>query len=221
MYYRRFHGCRSLSRCFLTFFSGPVSWPHMAFLRLRRARRGGALRRPPSATKVGTQQQVSLEVLARFCGLYTLPVPVEEFRFHPERRWRFDFAYPDVKIGIEIEGGVWSGGRHTRGKGFILDCEKYNEAQILGWKVLRFTPSQVLSGIAFATIKRAISTDISQAVIRELRAESRLGEHVSGALQDAVLPKNDAARPVRARPWTKGVPRKNHGPAYPAGAGAL
>jgi very-short-patch-repair endonuclease len=65
--------------------------------------------------------------------------PTPEFRFHPKRRWRFDFAWPAEKIAVECEGGTWSGGRHTRGKGYEGDCEKYNEAVILGWRVLRFT----------------------------------------------------------------------------------
>lgn len=63
----------------------------------------------------------------------------KEYRFHSERKWRFDYAIPDLKIGIEYEGGVWQRGRHTRGKGFTNDCEKYNQAQIEGWVVLRYT----------------------------------------------------------------------------------
>lgn len=67
---------------------------------------------------------------------------VSEYRFHPTRKWRFDFAHPEKMIGIEIEGGVFSKGRHTRGMGYIKDCEKYNSAIILGWRVLRYTPQQ-------------------------------------------------------------------------------
>jgi len=62
---------------------------------------------------------------------------VSEFRFHKVRRWRFDFAWPDELVALEIEGGVWSGGRHTNPKGFIADCEKYNTALCLGWAVIR------------------------------------------------------------------------------------
>jgi len=65
------------------------------------------------------------------------PKLVREHRFHPSRRWRFDFAHPETKTAIEIEGGTWTGGRHTRGSGFISDAEKYNEAAICGWVVFR------------------------------------------------------------------------------------
>lgn len=80
-----------------------------------------------------------------------LPEPEVEFRFHSRRRWRFDFAWPAQLVAVEIEGGVWSQGRHTRGSGFAKDCDKYNEAVIAGWKVLRFTaqhldePDEVIS----------------------------------------------------------------------------
>ena len=68
---------------------------------------------------------------------------VAEHRFHPTRRWRFDFAHVAAKVAIEIEGGRWTNGRHTRGAGFSEDCEKYIEAQILGWVVLRLTDAQI------------------------------------------------------------------------------
>jgi len=70
--------------------------------------------------------------------------PLErEVKFHPTRRWRFDFANHDIMLAIEIEGGVWSQGRHTRGSGYIEDCLKYNEATMAGWKVLRL-PSHLI-----------------------------------------------------------------------------
>lgn len=65
------------------------------------------------------------------------PPLVREHAFHPLRKWRFDFAHLESKTAIEIEGGVWSGGRHTRGTGYIKDCEKYNAATLLGWRVFR------------------------------------------------------------------------------------
>lgn len=69
--------------------------------------------------------------------------PETEFRFHPERKWRFDFAWPEQKVAVEVDGGVFSGGRHTRGMGFIRDCEKLNMACEMGWKVLRYQPGKL------------------------------------------------------------------------------
>ena len=70
-----------------------------------------------------------------------------EYRFHPKRRWRFDFANPEYKVAIEFEGGIWTGGRHTRGTGYKNDCDKYNAAQLLGWRVLRYTTSHTLEQV--------------------------------------------------------------------------
>ena len=67
-----------------------------------------------------------------------------EYKFHDVRKWRFDFALPFHKIAIEINGGVWTGGRHVRGSGFINDMEKLNMATKTDWKVLQYTPSQLL-----------------------------------------------------------------------------
>lgn len=83
--------------------------------------------------------------------------PVTEHRFHPKRRWKFDMAWPDRKLALEIEGGVWHGGRHTTGAGFTADCEKYNEATVCGWRVLRVTGDQISSGAAIDWLRRAMS----------------------------------------------------------------
>lgn len=81
---------------------------------------------------------------------------VPEYRFYPTRRWRFDFALPDYRIGIECEGGTWTNGRHNRGAGFEKDCEKYNRAALEGWTVLRFTKRMITSGEAIKSIEEAI-----------------------------------------------------------------
>lgn len=77
-----------------------------------------------------------------------------EYRFHPIRRFRFDYAIPSKKIAIEQEGGVWTNGRHTRGKGYISDMEKYNLATSMGWRVLRFTPEQMMTTETINLIKK-------------------------------------------------------------------
>lgn len=66
--------------------------------------------------------------------------PIEhDYRFHPVRKFRFDFAFPEHKVAIEMEGGVFKKGRHTRGVGYSKDTVKYNLATCEGWKVLRYT----------------------------------------------------------------------------------
>lgn len=74
--------------------------------------------------------------------------PVAEYQFRPDRRWRFDRAWVELRIAFEIEGGTWSGGRHTRGAGYEADCEKYSVAALTGWKVFRVTTRMVESGYA-------------------------------------------------------------------------
>lgn len=84
-----------------------------------------------------------------------LPAPLTEHRFHPDRKWRFDYAWPDAKVALEVEGGVWTGGRHTSSSGFLKDIEKYNAAARLGWRVLRCTPKTLMSLDTVNAIKEA------------------------------------------------------------------
>jgi very-short-patch-repair endonuclease len=94
-----------------------------------------------------------LECHIKLCGL---PSPAREYRFHPKRRWRFDFAWPLYKVAVEVDGGIYSRGRHVRGKGFESDAEKRNAAVLAGWRVLHFTPRMVRSGIAVRAIESLI-----------------------------------------------------------------
>lgn len=88
---------------------------------------------------------------------YGIPTPEKEYRFDKVRRWRFDYAWPDHgQIAVEIEGGIWTHGRHTRGSGFHADMGKYNMASKAGWRVFRFTPSELKKGIAQAFIKEIL-----------------------------------------------------------------
>ena len=78
-----------------------------------------------------------------------------EYRVHPTREWRFDFAIPAVRVAIEVEGGVWNGGRHFRPEGYLRDMEKYNEAAACGWLVIRTIPSELLRVKTIQQIVRA------------------------------------------------------------------
>jgi very-short-patch-repair endonuclease len=77
-----------------------------------------------------------------------LPKAEREFKFHPTRKWRADLAWPKAGLIVEVDGGVWSGGRHTRPGGYIKDCEKLNAATLLGWRIMRFTTDDLGAGTA-------------------------------------------------------------------------
>jgi len=83
-----------------------------------------------------------------------------EVRFAPPRRWRADFLI-HTRHGsgllVEVDGGTWSGGRHTTGAGFAADCAKLNEATLLGYRILRVTPAMVDSGAALLLVERALA----------------------------------------------------------------
>ena len=88
-----------------------------------------------------------------------VPRPEREFKFHPTRKWRADFAWPERFLLVEIEGGVYSRGRHTRGKGFETDMTKYNAATMALVSLVRFA-LMVASDDAFTVTSPAASTGV-------------------------------------------------------------
>lgn len=95
-----------------------------------------------------------------FCTLCKTDLHVEcvkEYRFHPTRLWRFDYAIPSAKIALEVEGGVWSEGRHIRPQGFLGDVDKYNTAAVMGWRLFRTTPDMLLTRRTLIMLKTAIT----------------------------------------------------------------
>ena len=94
--------------------------------------------------------------LAEALEQFGMPRPEVELPFHPKRKWRFDLAWPDRKVAIEIQGGIWSRGRHTRGKGYLNDMEKLNEAQLLGWKVFWTATDHWKTGEAIDLVERIL-----------------------------------------------------------------
>lgn len=96
------------------------------------------------------------EAFALHCRIESLE-PVREYVFLQDRKFRFDFAFPEKKIGIEIEGATQYGkSRHSRGDGFESDCEKYNLAAAAGWRVFRFTTKMVMSLEAMNFVLQAL-----------------------------------------------------------------
>jgi very-short-patch-repair endonuclease len=113
----------------------------------------------PRQVPGGEVRGSALEVSLAFqIAAAELPEPVREYRFHPVRRWRFDFAWPGCLVAAEVEGGQWVNGRHVRGGGFEGDAEKYNEAALLGWTVFRFTRQMVERGDALRYLGLALGT---------------------------------------------------------------
>lgn len=94
-----------------------------------------------------------------YCQAHGLPLPKREHQFHPVREWCFDFAWPEQKLALEIEGVLWQGGggRHQRVAGYEEDCEKYTEAvALLGWRLIRATPKMLRSGWLWSILDRVI-----------------------------------------------------------------
>ena len=87
-----------------------------------------------------------------------------EYKFFKTRKWRFDYANFDLKVAVEVEGGAYTNGRHTRGEGFINDMEKYNMAIELGWVVLRYTPTQLNELSTYLQIKIVCDNRVSNSV---------------------------------------------------------
>lgn len=99
-----------------------------------------------------TRERVFRALLART----GIPKPEAEFRFHPTRRWRFDFAWPSARVALEVDGGVWVRGKHGRGTGIVQDHAKRNEAAVMGWRVLVVQPRHLATLATVALIARAL-----------------------------------------------------------------
>ena len=99
----------------------------------------------------------------------TVPPYTTEHVFSPPRKWRFDMAWAEHMLALEIEGGTHTRGRHTRPIGYQNDCEKYNNAVLLGWRVLRVTSKHIMEGEALEWVKTAIGmTDTTRCTTKTL-----------------------------------------------------
>ena len=119
---------------------------------------GPALRRFAESAK-GRAVAATAHFRAAFlaaCRSWDLEIPFPEHQFAPDRRWRFDWAWVSSKVALEVQGGLWTQGRHVRGKALMAEYEKLNEAAILGWRVLYCTPQDVETGSIFPLLRRAL-----------------------------------------------------------------
>ena len=109
-----------------------------------------------------------------FLNDHNIDTPEAEYRFHEKRKWLFDYAWPSRKIALEIEGGIYGHGKkcrvcgrkapgaHSSVIGIMRDIEKYNNAQVLGWKVIRVMPSELMTIKAIALIKSVFNEPLRE-----------------------------------------------------------
>lgn len=109
-------------------------------------KRGPIGKAPLPVPIVGTAVDLP-DIFQAYCAANGLAMPVKEYRFHPQRKWRFDYCWIANKVAVEIDGGIWQEGRHTRGSGFIADQQKRNAAQLLGFRVLCYDPTRYAEAI--------------------------------------------------------------------------
>lgn len=115
---------------------------------------------PPKPKKKRSISKAMEQQFARQVTRAGLPRPTREHVFHEpkegekQRKWRFDFAWIKEKIAVEIEGGVWSRGRHVQPAGYEADREKYGNALAQGWKVLSVTSKMVRNRLGISLLKR-------------------------------------------------------------------
>lgn len=114
------------------------------------------------ARRVTTQGDTNAKIFLALLKTYKVPAPVAEFAFAaratPPRKWRFDFCWVGAGVALEIEGAVWTNGRHTRGSGFMKDMEKYNAAALLGYRVFRVASHRLCTLDTVMLIQKALET---------------------------------------------------------------
>lgn len=120
----------------------------------------------PDALPATEGRSAAGQLFEEACKGHGLPIPDHEYKFHKTRMWRFDYLF-EGWLAIELEGDPWASvngnkSRHFHGQGILDDMEKYNEAVIAGYAILRFTHKQVKDGSAFAVIKRALAGGVEE-----------------------------------------------------------
>ena len=95
----------------------------------------------PKIIRRGKHKSPYLFQVAAYCRSLGVPEPEGEWYFHDDREWRLDLAWPMQKVALEIDGGLWSNGAHSRGSGIKGDHEKRNAATAQGWRLFYADPS--------------------------------------------------------------------------------
>ena len=106
---------------------------------------------------------VRLRAFERPEGLLAMQLQIAKIPFTPQftplppRKWRWDVAFEQSRLLVDVQGGTWANGRHTRGYGYEQDCEKWNSATVAGWRILIVTTQQVEDGRALTWIEALLA----------------------------------------------------------------
>ena len=96
-------------------------------------------------------------IVTAYLAEFGIPEPVYEHRFHPTRQWRFDLAWPDNMLALEVQGGLFLRGRHTNGAALRKEYEKLTAAAVLGWRVMFVEPKDLCMNDTAMKIQAALN----------------------------------------------------------------
>lgn len=112
-------------------------------------------RQRPAYWPAGVDSELEMALYTRL-ERAGLPLGEGQYRFVPGRLYRLDRAWSDERVGVEIQGGLWVNGAHSRGSGVERDCVKLSIAAALGWRVLPISKAMIESGQAVELIAQAL-----------------------------------------------------------------
>jgi len=111
-------------------------------------------------------EKMRKKIFRQLCAEEGLPEPQAEYMFakHIGRKWRADYYFErdGIKVALEVEGGVWTRGRHTRASGYIKDMEKYNAMSRLGIYLLRCTPDKLIKVETIRMVREVLNLKTTQ-----------------------------------------------------------
>lgn len=140
----------------------------------------------------------------------------QEYKFHPTRKWSLDFAWPSVKLAVELNGGTFTRGRHTRGAGVEADYEKINEAQRLGWMVLQFGSSHLSSHRKTRQVVRYVAQILQERINAQTTEQPKDADWLNYPPLNALKPRDFKLHHVTrvSLPINRSTPPKAVGSPY-------
>ena len=102
------------------------------------------------------------DIVRAYFKTVKLSAPVFEYKFHATRKWRIDIAWPDNRLAVEVQGGIFVQGRHSRGAAMLKEWEKLNTLAGMGWRVLFCQPTDLCTDEVMGFIKLAMQHHIRE-----------------------------------------------------------